>query len=78
MWCHDCTRWNHRDVAFEWGNKCIDSISISDGLIPCLEGHKVIDWEEIFNTDHRRHVIDLKLEFFRKACPNQIATTEQY
>ena len=45
LWCHDHMPWNDRDTTFERGRRCIDYITISDGLIPCLEECEVIDWD---------------------------------
>ena len=64
LWCHDHTPWNVRDVTFKRGSRCIDTIAISDGLMICLEGHEVIDWDEKIKNDHRGHAIDLNLEDF--------------
>ena len=54
--------WNYRDANSKRGIRCIDYISISDGLTPCLEGCEVTGWDEKFKTDHRGHMIDLNLE----------------
>ena len=61
-WCHDHIPCNNRDIGFKRGSRCIDSIAISDGLMPFLVGHEVTYWNDKFKTDHRWHVIDLKLE----------------
>ena len=54
--------WNYRDVTFKLGSRCIDSIAVSEGIIPFIEGLEVTCWDEKISADHRGHVIEFNLE----------------
>ena len=52
------------EKTFKPGTKPIDSIAASTGVIEHIEGYKLLDYNEIVETDHRGHVIDIALDTY--------------
>ena len=46
------------------GKKCIDSISVSEGLLPYIEGCEMTNYSEIIVTDHRGFVVDIDINAY--------------
>ena len=61
---HERIPWNDRDVTLKCGSRFIESIAVSEALMPFVEGFEVTRWDEKVSADHRGHVIELCLEFF--------------
>ena len=55
--------WNDGHVTFKRGSKFIDSIAVSEGMMPFIERFEVIEWDEKVYTDHRGHVIEFNIDF---------------
>ena len=58
---HEGIPYDDIDVKFKRGSRCIDSIAVSEGIMPFVEGFEVIDWDENILKDHRGHAIELNL-----------------
>ena len=50
------------DHTHSRGTKCIDSIAATSNVRKHIEGCSLYETNEIINTDHRSHVIDVNLE----------------
>ena len=46
------------------GSKCIDSIVASPNIFECIEGSKLLEINEVLDTDYRLYLIDINLEYY--------------
>ena len=52
------------DHIYHNGTKCINSLTVSDGIIPFLEGLALFEISKTMRSDYRAYVIDLNLEAY--------------
>ena len=52
------------DYMYYDRTKCIDSLAVSDGIIPFLEGLALYEVNKIMRSDYRAYVIGLNLEAY--------------
>ena len=50
------------DKTHEAGSKPIDSIAATAGVLDCIEGSMLTDYNDLFETDHRGCVIDIAFD----------------
>ena len=55
-------RENNLDKACKNGSKPIDSIAASNGMMEHVEGCQLLNRNDIVESDHRGHVIDVDTE----------------
>ena len=55
-------RIDQMDKTCESGSKPIDSFGASAGILECIEGCKLLDYNDIVETDHCRCVVDVALD----------------
>ena len=53
---------SNRDGTFEHGSKCINHVLGSEGFLNVVANIKLIEHNEIMDSDHRRCLVDLNLE----------------
>ena len=50
------------DKAHENGSKTIDSTSTSSDTMECVEGCRLLNYNDIVESDHRAHAIEVDVE----------------
>ena len=50
------------DKTHKNGSKTIDSTSASSGAMECLEGCRLLNYNDTVESDHRSHVIEVDIE----------------
>ena len=50
------------DKTSKKGSQTIDSIAASEGVMEYVEGSKLLDFNDIVFTDHRRYITDVNIE----------------
>ena len=53
-----------RERTHKRGNTYVDSISVTDGLLPYIVGCEMTNFNEIVVSDHRRFMIDIDLNTY--------------
>ena len=62
----DKLRLKELDKTCKNGSKLIDSIAVTSGIIEYVEGYELINYNDIAETDHRVHMIDINVEDYFK------------
>ena len=54
------------DNTYVIGSKCIDFVPTSSGIINEIEGYKLINYNQIIQSNHRGYLFDINLERYFK------------
>ena len=57
---------NQRDNTYIFRSKCIDFIAALRGVINHIEGCKLINYNQIIQSDHREYLFDINLKRYFK------------
>ena len=55
---------NRLDYTYQDGVKCIDTIAASDNILQCIEGLKLLEINEIIDTNHQSYIVDVNMEHY--------------
>ena len=50
------------DGTYKRSSNCLDSIAASQDIIQYIEGSKILEVNEVVNTNHRSYLIDVNFE----------------